>query len=296
MHILFNCETTPEAIESNLQGLSWSFSHFFLWRGFRLQFDCGEAAGMRLDSHVFRTDTVALSHSHFDHCRGLAGLLNVRSGLMGATEKPLKIIYPDDSSDMGMWIDEAQRMARSRRLDHVSFQPIRAGDAVAFRRDRVIEAAEVRHVEGRRCLAYRVGRMRKRLRPEFLDCPPSKLAELAHQGRRDEFEAPCFEVELVYSGDTERLAPDFCRDAQVLIHESTFLHEADAEPEKGLHATVESALRCAAEARVRHLILFHVSRRYLPRVLIRRVKELISQVGLECPVVLLRGSFNLPTD
>jgi hypothetical protein len=30
MYMTFNCQALPEIVASNLQGLSWSFSHFFL--------------------------------------------------------------------------------------------------------------------------------------------------------------------------------------------------------------------------------------------------------------------------
>jgi ribonuclease BN (tRNA processing enzyme) len=96
MYMLFNADKLPEAISSNLQGYSWSFSHFFLWRAFRLQLDCGEGAAIRLDDHVFRAEVLALSHGHSDHCRGLIGLLEARAGLMGDNDKPLTILY-------GLW-------------------------------------------------------------------------------------------------------------------------------------------------------------------------------------------------
>jgi len=52
MHLLFNADKLPEAIASNLQGYSWSFSHFFLWRALRLQLDCGEGAAKGLHADV----------------------------------------------------------------------------------------------------------------------------------------------------------------------------------------------------------------------------------------------------
>jgi ribonuclease BN (tRNA processing enzyme) len=62
-----------------------------LWRKFGIQFDCGEGSAIRLDEHVFRTDLLAMSHSHSDHCRGILTLLEMRSGLKGANDKPLML-------------------------------------------------------------------------------------------------------------------------------------------------------------------------------------------------------------
>jgi len=297
MHLLFNAEHVPEVIDNNLQALSWSFSHFMLWQAFRLQFDCGEGTGMRLDKHVFRPETLVMSHGHFDHTRGLLGLLNVRSGLMGATEKPLTIIYPDNATMMNRCISEARSFVARRQLDQVAFCPAEDGQRFALRKGFMLDTKSVPHVPGQPCFAYRVGEQRKRLRPEYRNLPGREIAELGKQGKREQIEETFFASGLVYSGDTEYLDRDFCREAHVLIHEANFLNAEDAELDReGHHSLVEDALRCAAEAKVKHLILFHISRRYENEELSQGIQKLIDCIGLECPVLALRGSFNLRTD
>ncbi|MBN2269773.1 MAG: hypothetical protein JXN61_04110, partial [Sedimentisphaerales bacterium] len=167
MRLLFNADRVAEDIDNNLQALSWSFTHFLLWRGYRLQFDCGEGAGMRLDDHIFRVDTLALSHGHYDHCAGLLGMLHVRNGLMGATDKPLRIVYPAEAAMMQHWISEAQRFVRGRQLDHVTFCPIEDGQSFELRKGHVLEARRVPHLPDEPCLAFRVGRQCTRRRPEY---------------------------------------------------------------------------------------------------------------------------------
>jgi len=71
---------------------------------------------------------------------------------------------------------------------------------------------------------------------------------------------------------------------------------APSEDREGHHSTIEDALRCAAESAVRNLVLFHVSRRYEPEELVTGVRQLIEKTGLGCPVILIRGALNLPTD
>jgi ribonuclease Z len=238
MHYAINRDAMPESIASNLQAFSWSFSHFFMWRAFRLMFDCGEGAAIRLDSHVFRAEVLALSHSHSDHCRGLIGFIEARAGLKGDNDKPLTILYPEGSTTMAQWIDPAMALCERRGIETIQFRPIGDGDSFALRNGRELKAIAVPHQPGDTCLAYRIGRTRRRLKPEFRSLPGNEIAALAKTRSKEELEEDWYECELAYSGDTERLDPDFCTGAHVLIHEASFLNPEDADSEKGIHAGV----------------------------------------------------------
>ena len=296
MHYVLNREDMPETVASNLQAYSWSFSHFFLWRGLRVLFDCGEGMAIRMDSHVFRTEVLALSHSHSDHCRGLIGFIEARAGLKGDNEKPLTVLYPQGSAAMAQWIDPAMALCAHRGIDSVRFHPIGDGGAFSLKGGRQLKAIAVPHQPDDICLAYRIGRMRRRLKDEYRSLPGSEIARLVKTRAKDELEEDWFECELAYSGDTERFDPGFCKGAHVLIHEASFLDSTDADAEKGIHADVSTALQCAVEANVRTLILFHGSRRYETENYIAGIRALIEDKGVKCPVILIRGSYNLPTD
>ena len=125
-----------------------------------------------------------------------------------------------------------------------------------FRKGYKLEARLVPHVPAERCLAYRVGRLRRRRKPECRSMPRNEIAEIARLGHLDSLQEEFFDCELAYSGDTDELDPEFCRGANVLIHEGTFLNEADRHEDKvSCHSSIEGALRCAAAAEVRHLVL-----------------------------------------
>jgi len=74
--------------------------------------------------------------------------------------------------------------------------------------------------------------MRRRLRPEYRELSSPQIMALLQQGGRDRIEEPFFDCDVVYSGDTEYLDRDFCRNARVLIHEATFLNPADAKEDE----------------------------------------------------------------
>jgi ribonuclease Z len=296
MQYVLNRDAMPEAIAGNLQAYSWSFSHFFLWRGGRILFDCGEGTAIRLDSHVFRAEVLALSHAHSDHCRGLLGFLEARAGLKGDNEKPLTIVYPAESAAMTRWIDPAKGLCERRGLEFVTFHPIRDGESVGLRNQRQLTARVVPHQPGETCLAYRIGRTRSRLKEAYRALAGPEIATLARTMPQHELKEDYVECELAYSGDTEHLDPAFCMGAQVLIHEASFLDAADADAEKGIHADVPTALQCAIDANVRALVLFHGSRRYGIDMFIAGIRAQIESMGVSVPVVLIRGSYSVLTD
>lgn len=315
----FNCTHVPEWLNSNLQAFSGPFSHFILWRGFRVMFDCGESAGIRLDDHVFRVDVLALTHGHTDHCRGLTGFLESRAFIKGANDKPLKIVYPGGYPMMDAWIDPVraslglppdgdaissagigrtpkEQTSRLAAKLAVEFCPVTPGVTLAMRSERELHVTAVEHVKDELCVAYRIGRRRTRLKAEFSGLPPGDIATLKKTLQPGQLQEEYFECELVYSGDCIGLPGGFAREAHALIHEATFLRAEDADSEKGIHSTVEAALICAVNEKARNLVLFHSSRRYSDSELRQGVEDRIKQVGYGNPVFLIRGSFGLPVD
>ena len=145
-------------------------------------------------------------------------------------------------------------------------------------------------------MAYRVGRMRRRLKREYAALDAAEIASLSRKEPRGTLEEEVFECELAYSGDTLRPAPDFFAGAHVLIHEASFVRPGEADPAKGLHSDVQSVLAAAREAGVRNLVLFHMSRRYESDSSLDDVRSVIGQSGFHGPVILIRGGYNLPTD
>jgi ribonuclease Z len=97
---------------------------------------------------------------------------------------------------------------------------------------------------------------------------------------------------VVYCSDTIYTpnAVELARDADVLIHESTYLEEDLALAERAQHSTAAMAARVALEAGVKTLILTHFSPRYEADAG-SRMDEMLSQARAIFPHTLLAHDF-----
>jgi ribonuclease Z len=237
--------------------------------GDRLLFDCGEGTQRQLLRSVGLPDmqAVFLTHHHADHWLGLPGML--KSFELRDRDAHLDVYGPPGTQLM---LDSMRRVIGRTRYP-MRLTELRGGDEVR-RDDCTITALEVRHRGP--ALGYAV----------VEDERPGKLdAELAQRlgvpfgpdlGRLQRGETvngvtpeqvvgpPRAGRKVVLSGDTApcdivRLA---AHEADLLIHEATFL---DDEAERALqtgHSTARQAAELAREADVRLLALTHVSTRY----------------------------------
>jgi ribonuclease Z len=237
--------------------------------GERWLFDCGEGTQRQLIRTVGLPDVerVFLTHLHADHWLGLPGML--KSFELRDRDTPLEIYGPFGTRTM---LDSMRRVIGRTRYQ-ITISELRGGDEIRHE-DCTITALEVRHrgaslgyaiVEDERPgrldaeLAQRLGvpfgpDLGRLQRGETVNgVSPDQVMGPPRAGRK-----------IVLSGDTApceivRLA---AHQADLLVHEATFLHE---EAERALqtgHSTARQAAELAREAEVRMLALTHVSTRY----------------------------------
>ncbi len=229
----------------------------------RILFDCGEGVSTALENRVFAIKHVFLSHGHADHISGLMGLINIRNNAMGDHEKELRVYYPAGSPFVSELIRYFARTNRNLQYD-LEWIPLQAGDRVVLlegRMPRYIEAFGTVHARGEPSLGYNVCEVRRRLREPFRDLPQEEIVALVQAGKKDEISEEYTQILFSYGGDSVPLNPDAVRGTEVLLHEATFLADADRKEYK--HATVWEAIEVAQKAGVeKELIIFHLSSRY----------------------------------
>jgi ribonuclease Z len=247
-------------MQDALRGYSRGMYSNWLWhKPLQLLVDAGEGLQIALGSNVFSPSVLAISHGHSDHVLGLPGLLAARKFGKGAVDKPLTIVFPEGSVGV-----QAVREYLGRAYAGVVF-PLNwiaavPGTSVPLGKNKAIEAISVRHTSNEAALGYRVIESRRRLKPEFASLPQADIEAAARQGNRDELLEDVRHIVFAHSGDAMPIDPALVRDADVLVHDATFLNEPDRrEP---IHATTEEALEVARLANVNTLVLYHLSIRY----------------------------------
>ncbi len=238
--------------------------------GDRVLFDCGEGTQRQLLRSVglLDLDSVFITHLHADHWLGLPGML--KSFALRERADPLTIYGPAGLNEMMA----AMRVVYGRlpyELNIVQLEP-----AETVRREGYIVAAiPVRH-KGPSSFGYaivedaRPGHLDPAL-AERLGVSPGpdfgrlQRGETVAGVRPEQVMGPTREGrKVVLSGDTapcEALALA-AHEADVLVHEATFVEEEAERARLTAHSTARQAAELARDADVRLLALTHVSSRY----------------------------------
>jgi ribonuclease Z len=238
--------------------------------GDRVLFDCGEGTQRQLLRSVglLDLDSVFITHFHADHWLGLPGML--KSFALRERSEPLTVYGP-----VGLQaLMTEMRIVFGRlpyRCEVVELEPAQSVERDGY----LIAAIPVRH-KGNAAFGYaiveetRPGHLDPRL-AEQLGVKPGpdfgrlQRGETVNGVRPEQVMGPTREGrKVVISGDTapcEALAVA-AHEADVLVHEATFLHEEAERARQTSHSTARQAAELARDADVRLLALTHISSRY----------------------------------
>jgi ribonuclease Z len=240
-------------------------------------FDCGEGtqrqaliAGLRLS----RLETIAITHLHGDHVNGLFGLLGTL--VLDGRKRPIRIVGPRG-------VARLVEVGLSLRL----FSPGYGIDVQEFS-----GSAEVLRGRGYRLLCEPLDHSIDTLgyvviendwpgrfdveRARGLGVPPGPLYGQLQNGEAVTTHAgstvapaqvlgpPRPGRRVAYCLDTRPCAGGLrlAKNADLLLHDSTFGDDAEREAREYAHSTSRQAAGIAAEANSRRLILTHLSSRY----------------------------------
>src|SRR5215207_3328662 len=240
--------------------------------GDRLLFDCGEGTQQQLLRSIGLPElgAIFITHFHLDHWLGLLGMLKTFD--LRTRERPLTIYGPPGLREL----IGAMRFVIGRTgypLELVELEPhdeVRLGGYViaAFPVDHRVTAYGYAFIEDDRPGRFDAAAARTLGIPEGPDygrlqrgeevatSSPEQVVGPPRPGRR-----------VVISGDTRpfQTTEVYAHEADVLVHEATFLEDERARARETGHSTAAQAAALAKEAGVRLLALTHLSTRYFAR-------------------------------
>jgi len=246
------------------------------WRGETLLFDCGEGAQRQMMSanlSLERISSIFITHMHGDHVLGLPGLLMTMT--LQNRRTPLKIYGP---KGLKQFIESCLPMIFYQPSFPIGVEEVRQNSQVSGKKYKVY-SREVNHSVESYAYCFkeddRPGKFDVK-KAEALGIKPGPLRSMLVDGKPvtveegrivkpgDVVGPPRPGVKIVYTGD---MGPtpgfeDFCRNADILIHEATFDEEMSGEAGSLQHSTCIDAAKLAAAAGVKRLILTHISSRY----------------------------------
>lgn len=272
-------------------------------RGAMWLFDCGEATQHQILHTTLKPrkiEKIFITHLHGDHILGLPGLLGSRSFQGG--EDPVTIYGP---KGLQQWIEMTLSLSKTHLTYPLYF--VEVDEGVVFEDDRfVVRAGALRHVIP--CFGYRIEQ--KALPGELLvekafalGVPKGPLLGRLKNGEAVELPdgrivkgedvtgQPQAGFTITILGDTRFCdeAVALSQDADIIVHESTFDSATTELAGRYGHSTNREAAQVAQLAGARHLILNHISARFLKHDL----EQLLDEAREVFPTIYLANDFSI---
>ncbi|MEM4221916.1 MAG: ribonuclease Z [archaeon] len=256
-------------------------------------FDCGEGTQKQLQiagKSVFKLDAIFISHLHGDHLLGLGGILQSLAYL--GRERELKVFGP---KGIKKYVDFFLNWDYFKPTYKVETYEIKEGK-IFENEDLEIEAFKTQHTcpnYGFVFLEKKEINLDKRKLEELGILNSPKAGELKekgfiiHNGRMIKLEEvalpPKHRTKIVYSGDSivcENLI-EKAKNSDLLICDSTFGEDMREKATEYGHMTAKDAAKIAKKAKVKKLVLTHISPRYEDsNILLKEAKEIFKETVL----------------
>jgi ribonuclease Z len=246
-------------------------------KGEQIMFDCGEGVQRQMITAgvgFHRKMKVFVTHMHGDHVLGLPGLIQTMA-LLDRSEK-LEVYGP---LGIRKFVESIRETVQFALTFPIEIREVEEAGTICEEEEYHVEAVLSNHVIPG--LAYaRVEKPRHgKFYPEkakALGIPEGPLWSKLQHGKKVKLSngrivkseevmgPPRPGRKIVYTGDTRpfKELAKFAADADLLIHDATLDDELAERAEEDGHSTPSQAAKTAKEAKVKKLVLTHISARY----------------------------------
>ena len=242
-----------------------------------LLFDCGEGTQRQIQRSslsYMQIKSIFITHFHGDHFLGLPGLIQTMQ--LNDRKESLAIYGPKGTSRI---VETIKNLGYFKPAYEITGHDVDEGDEIRFE-GYSVKPFRVRHNVP--ALGYvleedmRPGRFNKKRALE-LGIPEGPLFGKLQRGESIKLRdgrvitpdmvlgPPRPGRKIVYSGDTRPCenVTKFAENADLLIHDSTFLSDLEDVATEYGHSTARQAAEIARKAKVKKLVLTHISPRYM---------------------------------
>jgi len=245
-------------------------------------FDCGEGTQQQLqkaDLKLSHIEKIFITHIHGDHTFGLPGLLASRGLQGGQNVGRMQIFGPEIIADYLNWIQDITKTYFPYQIEIKTISPDSTQGVIYEEENFLVRYLELAHHV--KTFAYSVEEKEGKghfliEKARQLNIPPGPVYKALKRGEKvclpdgrmlegkDFIDKVARRRKIVICGDTF-----YCRDlitfaegADLLIHEATFSQKEEDLAQRNFHSTPVMAAQIAKEAKVKKLILTHISSRY----------------------------------
>jgi ribonuclease Z len=244
--------------------------------GETLLFECGEGTQRQMMRYGvgFTVSEIFFTHFHADHFLGVIGL--VRTLALQGRAEPMRLYGPKGAKKL---LTAALSLGVERVPFDVEIVEVKSGEVVKDGEGYEVHAFATEHGGG--SVGYALREAPRRGRFDVEKAKAAGIPEGPLWGKLSKGEAvtlpdgPTFQPSdfvgpprpgrsVVITGDTRPCASvvDAAQGADLLIHEATFGEEEKERAKETFHSTAKEAAQVALAAKVRKLVLNHVSARY----------------------------------
>jgi len=246
-------------------------------KGEQIMFDCGEGVQRQMikaKAGFHRKMKIFITHMHGDHVLGLPGLLQTMALL--DRERKLDVYGPPG---IKRFLEDIRETVQFVLTFPVEIHEVHEAGVVCEEEEYVVQAVWANHVIPSLAYAFvekpRPGKFYPE-KAEALGVPEGPMWSKLQHGHKvklpngrvvkpeDVTGPPRPGRKIVYTGDTRpfRGFVKFAAGADLLIHDATLDHELAERAVEDGHSTPDQAAKNAKKAKVKQLILIHISARY----------------------------------